>query len=108
MSQMSPFKPGGNTVLVNATTSAVASTAALGGTAVLAVNASASITAFVAFGSSSVAAVAPTTGSPQTCVPIPPLGQRVFEVVGSQTWASVIASSAGPSSVYLTPGTGGF
>ena len=108
MSQLDPFKPNGNTFLVSGTTTAALSTAACGGTAMRVVNQSSAVTAYVAFGSSTIAAVVPSSATPGVGAPVLPLTSQVFGMAGSQSWVSVIASSAAGASVNYTPGTGGF
>ena len=110
MSQLDPFQPqqGNSAMLINATTSPVSSTAALTGTAVRVTNGSTTVSVYVAFGSSSITAAAPTTGTPATGAQVLPAMSQIFGVKGSQSWASVISSSAGPSPVTLQAGYGGF
>lgn len=109
MSQLDPFKPNGNTFQITASTATgQLSTAACYGTAMRVVNQSTSVPVYVAFGSSAVQAVVPSSATPGVGSPVLPQTSQVFGMTGSQTWMSVIASSAAGASVNYTPGTGGF
>jgi len=65
---------------------------------------SGSVDAFVAFGTSTLAVVAPTDGTPANGVCIPSKNSFVLDK-GNNTWVSVITAT-GTATVYLTQGTG--
>jgi hypothetical protein len=61
---------------------------------------------FVAFGSTAaLAAASISTGATPGSYPCPP-GKSVITVPGYSKFVGVIASAAGPTNVYITPGAG--
>jgi hypothetical protein len=106
---MELFTPNGNTVRLDATTSAHAAVSlsqidGYQGGAVSVYN-DGSVTVFVAFGTtSSVAAAIPTDGTPANGIPIASGGTRGF-TVGVGTYVSTITAS-GTAPVYFTCGQG--
>lgn len=99
------FQPQGNTSLIAATTTASAgiqpSTGAIVGMRVATVG---SGPAYLAFGSSTVAAALPTTSTPGAGFPIQPNSVETFNFAPN-TWLSAI-TTGGTVQVYATAGFG--
>lgn len=112
MAQGLTFQPDGNTVclsVANTSHTAVTITCTSGGAPNLYIqNPSANAVWFNVVGTGTApAAVIPTDGSPANGFIVPAGGAKVIGPVGPNPSVTAIASVAGPSSVYITPGYGG-
>jgi hypothetical protein len=100
------FKPGGNSILIAVTSDASVgrqvSTGSIPNARFLATSGS----AWVAMGSSSIAAVVPTTAVPANGVLIPSAIPFYLDI-GPNVYLSAVSSAGATATLYVTPGLGG-
>jgi len=103
-----PFKPSGTTKLINATTAgAVLTQVCTGGEEGVFISNPSTVPAYIAFGSSSIVAAVPTTGTPATGLCLLGQGERTFWMPGGAAHGYLDAiSTAGTVPLFATPGIG--
>ena len=108
MSAIGAFRPQGNSLLIltSSSTGAQAQQLSTGSaTEVMLTNASTAAVVYVAFGSSSIAAVCPTTSAPGVGMALPFSFAKVFSYGPANNWISAV-TSAGSATLYAQPGSG--
>lgn len=109
MSFDSAFRPCGNTVLVVATSSTgqLATNWSTGNMSQCWVSNQSTLAVWLAWGSSTVAASIPTTGTPSLGLALPSTLSRCFTVGPNNNvaWISAV-TSGGSANIYVTPGIG--
>ena len=108
MSAIGAFRPQGNSLLIltSSSTGAAAQQLSTGNaTSVMLTNTSTALPVYVAFGSSSVAAGCPTTGTPALGMALPFNSAKVFDYGPGNLWISAV-TSAGSATLYAQPGSG--
>lgn len=109
MSQDSAFRPSGNTVLVvaSSSTSALATQWNTGNMSQCWVSNQSTLAVWLAWGSSTINAAIPTTGTPCQGLALPSTLSRCFTIGpnNNAAWISAV-TSAGTANIYVTPGVG--
>jgi hypothetical protein len=109
MSQDSAFRPSGNTVLVVATSSTgqLPTQWNTGNMSACWVSNQSTLAVWLAWGSSTAAAVIPTTGTPSQGLALPSTLSRCFSLGPNNAlaWISAV-TTGGSANIYVTPGIG--
>lgn len=99
------FGPNGLTTCISTTGTSKSLAMAVGGTHVRVTNTSTTLFVYVTFGIDSATAVIPTAdGAGSNCIVVPAFESVIIAIPKGVNYCAAIASGAGPTLVYFTPG----